>query len=849
MEVVIKRPYIEVFERILKLFTSVSEHLHLRLTRSKLELIGSNSLTNELIIHVDKKFFSLGNVNCDEKSASGSLSSKDLYHCLFSYQITRMLRSDGSVHLGNHETGERGRLAVASGGETAHSEGKLGSDVVGGSGDASDNRGCGAAKVSKLILKFNEKNGTLEVVVKFKKRNTHCSAVLKLRPFSNPLKSYVYRNESIIQVEPTLFLINLKDLANERNVFLKNTDDSIVLSAIETSDFSLNREKIKREHFFYNNKKISIPSCKTKYFFKNTKFEDHSLALPLTDLKLIFKFCSDLNLLCLFATKNFKENVVICFGGIISRILEKNRRRILSQRRCSRGGGPQFMQQVRQMGKTHWGEETPKIGQNIRMHHASLYSKNPSPYRTAHSQGQEEEGPKSCVFYLSDENNSSDEDDSDVDEMDQPGLYFSPSHDQADWCNDNEIHYSEGYYNDIHYNDIITGRIHFTSYFNISCNFNDYNFKEYNFSGDDLLRSHFGAPSSREVKGVDIPYGTGEGEQRNRPQRERTHERCEVITGENNPEKMPTKHSEKRINQTCNIKCEKQERMNKSNKRGDPNEEDSPHVNKCRKKEPVEEGSYPDLREEKETYTKKDTRTIEPPSEELNYDRFIRGNRKEVESYFTMELKIKELERTLDMVDKMEQLNQRSGIRSRGGSRDAASSFADRMDERMEKKKKTIKAGCFLSNSREANKRGKKSRKNLRKTSKGGYPPSCYSASAEADSRTSCDSRSDECNSFDCDNFYSVSDGGDSPSTPSPQIKQDEGRDGYFDNVYSKYHWCDNLSDFKRRLCESGDQVGDGWYVARPSCNQGRGAEKRLPRRASRSSHYRRLSTDTYGGV
>ncbi|ANQ07030.1 Uncharacterized protein PCOAH_00014390 [Plasmodium coatneyi] len=823
MEVIIKRPYIEVFERILKLFTSVSEHLHLRLTRSKLELIGSNSLTNELIIHVDKKFFSLGNVNCDENSASGSLSSKDLYHCLFSYQITRLLRSDGNSHLGNYERGEQGRLAPTWGGGTVHSSAKRDNHVGGNSGcgsgvphgDDSVNRPCGTAEVSKLILKFNTKNGTLEVVVKFKKRNTHCSAVLKLRPFCNPLKSYMYKNESIIQVEPTLFLINLKDLANERNVFLKNTDDSIVLSAIETSDFSLNREKIKREHFFYNNKKISIPSCKTKYFFKNKKFEDHSLALPLTELKLIFKFCSDLNLLCLFATKNFKENVVICFGGIISRILEKNRRRIFSQRRGNKGGGAEVMEY------THWGEASPKMGEKNGMYDHNIYTKSSLPYRTLHPPAQEERSPQSCVFYLSDENNSSDEYDSDVDEIDQQALSFSPAHGQADLCNDK----------DMHYNNIITGRIHFTSYFNMSCNFN----------GDDLVRSYFGGSSSREVKRMDTQHSRMEREQLPRPQRECTQERCEVNTDQNDPEGN--------IRQTCNIKSEKEERLDRSNKRGDPNEQHPRHAKKCRKKEPVQQGSYPDLREEKEAYTKGVTQTIEPPSEDLNYDIFIRGNRKQVDNYFTMESKMKELQRTLDRVEKMEHLNRRHVNKSKGGSRGVASStFPNRMDGKFEKEKKKKKteaeAECFLPNSCGRNKRG---RNYLRRTSSGTCVPTCDSASVEANSRSSCDSRSVRCNSLDSDNFYSAADAEDSLSTPSPQIKQEEEFESYFNNVYSKYHWCDDLSDFKRRLYQSGDQVVPRWYVPRQSCNQGRGSEKRLPLHTSRSSHYRRLSADADG--
>ncbi|CAA9987158.1 conserved Plasmodium protein, unknown function [Plasmodium knowlesi strain H] len=811
MEVVIKRPYIEVFERILKLFTSVSEHLHLRLTHSKLELIGSNNLTNELIIHLDKKFFSLGNVNCDEKVVSGSLSSKDLYHCLFSYQITRLLRSDGSSHLGNYERGE----------QDSH---------VGGSGgvhcDDDINRAFGPAEVSKLILKFNKKNGTLEVVVKFKKRNTHCSAVLKLRPFCSPLKSYVYKNESIIQVEPTLFLINLKDLANERNVFLKNTDDSIVLSAIETSDFSLNKEKIKREHFFYNNKKISIPSCKTKYFFKNKKFEDHSLALPLTDLKVIFKFCSDLNLFCLFATKNFKENVVICFGGIISQILEKNKRRIFSHRSSTKGGGAEMERKIHSV-------EAPLNGrENNGMYDHNLCTKNPFQYRTLYTQGREDEAPQSWVFHLSDEDNSSDEYDSDVDEIDQQTFYFPPAHGQADLRNDKEMHY----------NNIIAGRIHFTSYFNMSCHFNDYY-----FGGEDVVKSYFGGPSSREVKGVDIQHSTMEAEQRHRPQGERTHEQCEMRTGQNGPEKIPKKYPEKSISETCNIKSEKQEHLNWSKKRDDPSEQDTHRAKKCRRSEPMEHVSYPDLRQEKEEYTEGGNSRMELPSEDLNYDMFMRGNEKQVDSYFKMESKMKELQRTLDMVEKMEHLNGRSVNVSKGRSRDVAP-FPNIMNGKIEKKKKRKKkAECFSSNVCERNKRGRNYSRNI---SGDACLPSCDSVSVEGNNLSSCNSSlTDECNSLDSDNFYSLGDEEDSLSTPSPQNKQDYECERYFNNVYSKYHWGENLSDFKRGLYQSDDQSAAGWYLPDQNCNQARSVEKRLPPRASRSSHYRRLSTDTDRGA
>ncbi|VUZ94436.1 conserved Plasmodium protein, unknown function [Plasmodium vivax] len=849
MEVVIKRPYIEVFERILKLFTSVSEHLHLRLTRSRLELIGSNSLTNELVIHVDKKLFSLGSVRCEEKSASGSLSSKDLYHCLFSYQIARLLRSGGG----------RGGSGGDAGG------GAPGDDSVNrvNRDDRADRATTGA--VSKLILKFNKGNDTLEVAVKFKKRKTHCSAVLKLRPFCNPLKSHVYKNESIIQVEPTLFLINLKDLANERNVFLKNTDDSLILSAIETSDFSLNKEKIKREHFFYNNKSISIPSSKTKYFFKNKKFEDHTLALPLTDLKLIVKFCSDLNLLCLFSTKNFKENVVISFGGVIPRILEKNRRSICSRREMRE---TRQIQQIPHLRQTHWGEATPRVGHTEGISNHSVYAKSPCPVRTPHAEGKEERAPQPCVFYLSDENDSSDEYDSDVDEIDQQALYPSPARGQADWGNADEQNY----------NDVITGRIHFTSYFNMSCNFNDYKLRGDDLvRGDDVVRECLAGPSPREgtgeslpVRRVDIqdsrvdihdsganlpdsraethdggatpPPGLAQVDQRHLPMGERTPERREVSTGENAPGKMPTEHPEKTIHQTCNIKSE-QERLNGSYKRGNPTEEDPHHESKSRKREPEERGAYPDLREEVGAFTKEATRRIEPPSEDLNYDEFIRGNKKQEDGFFQMELQMKQLERTLDMVDRMEQLNRGSEMGEKGGNPYVASP-PNVVDQKMGKKK-TDKAECPPSNVCEANKRGS----NLRKTPKGGWLPSCEGDSAEANTRHPLDPPSEECNSLDSENFYSVGEEGDSPSTPSTQTKQDEECESYFDDVYAKYHWCDSLGRIKRRLCERGDQVRTGWYVAHQSCSQGRGAEKRLPPRASRSSHYRRLSKDTDGGA
>ncbi|CRG97277.1 conserved Plasmodium protein, unknown function [Plasmodium gallinaceum] len=409
MELVIKEPYIVIFEKILKLFTSICENLHFRLTQNKLQLSGSNSLTNELIIYIDKKFFLLNEINSDIRNINGTVNSKDFYNCIYSHKIVKQFKNNGyySCNKNNNEI----KLAKNYDKEDKY-QGK--------------NKKCNL-NISKLILKFNkEKINILEIVIKFKKCNTHFSAILKLRSFNTPLKNYMYKNESIIQVEPTLFLLNLKDLANERNIFLKNTDNSFVISSLETSEFSLNKEKVKREQFFYNNKFIAIPSCKTKYFFKNKKFEDHNMSLPLNELKNIIKFCSDLNLLCLFSTKNFKENLIIYFGSIITHILEKNRKRITNIRK-------KRIYDDKYYYKDNYSEGSPLI--NFKEEHSN-----------------------SCVFYLSDDN-SSDEFDSSLEDIDKDGYFLD--------------HYETNSLDDRHFNDIITGYMHFTSYFNISCNFKE----------------------------------------------------------------------------------------------------------------------------------------------------------------------------------------------------------------------------------------------------------------------------------------------------------------------------------------------------------------------------------------
>lgn len=83
MELVIKTPYIEIFEKILKLFASISENLNFRLTINKLELSGTNNISNHLIITIDKQFFKLSNVNYDgQMVVTGTVNSKDFYNCI-----------------------------------------------------------------------------------------------------------------------------------------------------------------------------------------------------------------------------------------------------------------------------------------------------------------------------------------------------------------------------------------------------------------------------------------------------------------------------------------------------------------------------------------------------------------------------------------------------------------------------------------------------------------------------------------------------------------------------------------------------------------------------------------------
>ncbi|SBT33294.1 conserved Plasmodium protein, unknown function [Plasmodium ovale wallikeri] len=455
MELVIKKPYIEIFEKILKLFTSTCENVHFRLTRNRLELRGTNSISNELSIYIDKQFFKLTSISSEAKNVSGTVNSKDFYNCIFSHKIVKQLRYNGNYMYTQHG---RGATGAPNCDQDAHLRTKQGPDkgAVNGSGSGS---GSGSGlEVSKVVLKFDEMKSTLEITIRFRKRSTHCSAILKMKPYSNPLKNHVHKNESIIQVEPTLFLLNLKDLANEKNIFLKNTDSSFILSSLETSEFSLKRDKIKKEQFFYNNKKITIPSSKTIYFFKNKKYEDHNISLPLIELKNVMKFCSDLNLFCLFSTKNFKENVIIYFGNIITHIIEKNKKQISN------------LTKICQKGKS----DTIMTGGKK----AKSYL-NPSKdfYRCS------ERISNSYVFYISDDNHSSDDyddyDDYDDDYDDHYGtsfdlfgedIYLSDEYKKDDPCGSGTI---SGKTN---YNNIITGYIHFTSYFNVSCSFNDYGY-------------------------------------------------------------------------------------------------------------------------------------------------------------------------------------------------------------------------------------------------------------------------------------------------------------------------------------------------------------------------------------
>ncbi|SOV79852.1 conserved Plasmodium protein, unknown function [Plasmodium reichenowi] len=542
MELIIKKPYIEIFEKILKLFTHICENVHFKLTRNKLELSGSNNLTNELVIHIDKKFFILNDVNGDKKNIiNGTVKSKDFYNCIYNHKIVKHLRSTYSQH-GSYNSHKKDDMNEEARINNINND-EIKSIVCDGMYPDDNNKSYFRKDkkwnihLSKITLKFNNinnnnmnhnnihninhnnnnnnntdgdghddsanahsdghddnnNNNKLEIIIKFKKYNTYFSAILKLKTFNTPMKNYIYKNESIIQLDPTLFLLNLKDLSNEKNIFLKNTDNSFIISSLETCDFSLNKERIKREQFFYNNKNICIPSSKTKYFFKNKKFQDHNMSLPLNELKTIIKFCSDLNLLCLFSTKNFKENLIIYFGNIISYILEKNKNKI-KKKKINKNKTFQHKQDIYMMNTNHVkhlsnisrdykydytfdSSRKSHISRN-KIHddddyiNSNLYisSKRELNNNDSHiydNKNNYDNNNKSIVFYLSDYT-SSDEYDSSMDEFDDQ--IYLPVY-------DNE--YTKGDTN-FNYNHIITGCVHFTSYFNISCDFNEYeNDKKY----------------------------------------------------------------------------------------------------------------------------------------------------------------------------------------------------------------------------------------------------------------------------------------------------------------------------------------------------------------------------------
>ncbi|SPJ10674.1 conserved Plasmodium protein, unknown function [Plasmodium sp. DRC-Itaito] len=587
MELIIKKPYIEIFEKILKLFTHICDNVHFKLTRNKLELSGSNNLTNELVIHIDKKFFILNDINGDKKNIiNGTVKSKDFYNCIYNHKIVKHLRSNHSQH-GSYNSYKKNDSHIlmrddineeAKINNTNNDENK--SIVCDGMYPDDNNKSYFRKDkkwnihLSKITLKFNNinnnnnnnntdgdgddgngddgngndyghdnnnNNNKLEIIIKFKKYNTYFSAILKLKTFNTPMKNYIYKNESIIQLDPTLFLLNLKDLSNEKNIFLKNTDNSFIISSLETCDFSLNKERIKREQFFYNNKNICIPSSKTKYFFKNKKFQDHNMSLPLNELKTIIKFCSDLNLLCLFSTKNFKENLIIYFGNIISYILEKNKNKIKKKNKIKNLQQKQhkymmntnhipYVQNITRdykydykfdssskshVSKNKIHDDDNYINSNF---HISLKGElndnsnnifdnsnnifdnsnnifdnrnnifdnsnnifdnsnnifdnsnnifDNNNHRYDNNNHRYDHNNKPIVFYLSDYT-SSDEYDSSMDEFDDQ--IYLPVY-------DNEYTKDDSNFN---YNHIITGCIHFTSYFNISCDFNEYeNDKKY----------------------------------------------------------------------------------------------------------------------------------------------------------------------------------------------------------------------------------------------------------------------------------------------------------------------------------------------------------------------------------
>ncbi|SCM00342.1 conserved Plasmodium protein, unknown function [Plasmodium chabaudi chabaudi] len=859
MELVIKTPYIEIFEKILKLFASISENLNFRLTINKLELSGTNNISNHLIITIDKQFFKLSNVNYDGQTVvTGTVNSKDFYNCIFSNQIVKALKSQGSYTHNLNKTSSNNNETISSNYKNSQKN---------NSSNSNENP---SLSVSKLVLKFNKENNSLEIGIKFKKCNTYCSAIIKIRSYNSPLKSYMYKNESLIQIEPTLFLLNLKDLSNERNIFLKSTDNSFIISALETSDFSLNKEKVKKEQFFYNNKKISIPLNKTIYFFKNKKFEDHSMSLPLNELKNIIKFCSDLNLLCLFSTKNFKENVIIYFGAIITNILKRNKKKIYNVK---------------------------KERNQISMHTSTCKKKNSidndkNCYETGNfedisydqlSENSDNNEIESCIYYISDNNNSSDEYNSSFDEM-EDDTTLSSEGEIKNRISKSDINMTSYYSNnnyDTNYNDIITGYIHFTSFFNISCNFNENTYYKDYFSQSNIIdvysKEKLAAQVANEEKKVinndvhiekrkkEIPetsfdnfkHSNNHNEDKNGGTHNTPSNEQKEVQKDMHIDNAPSHFLHKKSS-TLNIKINKSndnapnqnEEKNKSNKpmqskNNNKNElnipfedskkslkkktifyknnfktsDDEHNMKKHGKDTTVDVNKDENIIKEKYEKENDNIKQITEP-EQFNYDKFMsKDNISKV--CINMDLQIKKLNKTLKNINKCKKKNL---LMNKKWNDDIFFSH-DYNNFKMKRKR----PGDYDPNLSHINKTFKNAEN--RQVNNNRYASSICSSGT--DKYINNKNRSTQ-----SDTYYSFSD--DSLVEKS----QNENVDNinyikYFDNVYSKYDLCNNFQRSKKNIHDNSYKEYDP-YVANY-----RNYTNMSPLNYNKNTKYRRINADT----
>ncbi|CDU16704.1 conserved Plasmodium protein, unknown function [Plasmodium yoelii] len=859
MELVIKTPYIEIFEKILKLFASISENINFRLTINKLELSGTNNISNHLIITIDKQFFKLSNVNYDgQMVVTGTVNSKDFYNCIFSNQIVKGLKSQGNYAHNQNKSSNNNNEEISNNYKKIQKK-----------NSSNNNEITTSLNVSKLILKFNKENTSLEIGIKFKRYNTYCSAVIKIRSYNSPLKSYMYKNESLIQIEPTLFLLNLKDLSNERNIFLKSTDNSFIISALETSDFSLNKEKVKKEQFFYNNKKISIPLNKTIYFFKNKKFEDHSMSLPLNELKNIIKFCSDLNLLCLFSTKNFKENVIIYFGDIITNILKRNKKKIYNIKK--------EMNQISLHENTYKKKDTLCDDQNC--YETENFEEFSYEQLSEYSNNNE---ITSCIYYISDNSNSSDDYNSSFDEMEEDTT-FSSEHEIKNSISRPNIKTTSTYNNysnnyDTNYNDIITGYIHFSSFFNISCNFNEnISYKNCFFQTNNVdvypkekLTAHIPNEEKQVINDdhIEKEKKTQKDKHIDNISNDFIHKKINTLnlkinksndntTNQNEEENKINKQMESKNNNIneLNIPFEDSKKKFKKNNffYKDNFKTDEDDMEKHGKDIPLNVNKEENIFKEKYEKENDNIKQINE-SEYFNYDKFMsKDNISDV--YINMDLQIKKLNKTLKNINKYKKKKPLISKKSNNGifySNDHNNFIKPLISKKSNN-------GIFYSNDHNnfikplINKKSNNdifysndhNNFKMKRKRSNNFIPNLKNIQINNNSYASsiCSSGtekyvSNKNRAIQSDTYYSFS---DDSLVEKPQNENNIGHINYikyFDNVYSKYDLCNNFEKLKNNINNNSYKEYDPYIDNYHKCIN------ISPLNYNKSSKYRRINTD-----